>query len=334
MISCKKSVCEISIEDTALETANLCRTCRYHKKERQIFQSGQCFPRGFCPHAYQKIYPYALALLYNGQYPDGDGSKRHVTVPCAGGDDHIDIKLSVQYLYPKILRALKDSAVTFLHALDVPAEYPDKDVIIEVVDVCGRCAHNLKKGDRFKFNLFNRQELCPASFYALYPVLVSPSEKTSPGHEVLAHCPDPLGASYRVQNRSFSCDLFLKQMNKTRDDEKICPLALYSVFPYYWTYIHGGKFDWVRKNEKVRVRCPQTDGPVMEIELIRQGASGDGAIRAEIIHSPSHCAFGYIRGNTFVLDSGSQRVSFEDLVDSIVLSGAFPSEKERKGAEK
>lgn len=334
-----KSVCEINVQDTALKTGPFCRTCRYHKKQGQSFQSGGLFPRGFCPHACRAIYPYALALLYNAKYPDSSGKPvSWIKVRCPGFDSYIETKLSVENLYPASIRKLKDTAIEFLHRFNVPAEYPDKNVIIEVCAVRGECRFNVKQGDRFKFNLFNRNELCPASLYALYPVLVSTSggrmEKAS------VHCPDPSGVFYGIENRSFSCADFLKEIKiaagarqfeyrgesgKGKEyvyDEKICPLAFYSAFPYYWTYIHSGKFDWVRKNERVGVQCPHRDGIVMELELCRYGGLGDGAVKAEIIRVDRACAYGYKKGDSFLLDSGKQNTCYELLINMIAVSAA------------
>ncbi|MFA5323386.1 MAG: hypothetical protein WC373_12005 [Smithella sp.] len=333
------SVCEINIQNTALKTEPFCRTCRYHKKQGQSFKSGRLFPRGFCPHAYRAIYPYALALLYNAQYPDDDGKPvSRIKVRCPGFGSYIEIMLSVERLYPAVLRKLKDAAISFLHRLDVPAEYPDKNVIIEVCAVRGDCRFNVKKEDRFKFNLFNRSEICPASLYALYPALVSPSGGKAENSS--AHCPDPAGVSYKIENRSFSCADFLKEIKIVAGteplechnqsgrgkeygfDEKICPLAFYSAFPYYWTYIHSGKFDWVRKNERVSVQCPHVNGIVMEIELSRYDGLGDGAVKAEIIRAGNDCAYGYKKGDSFVLDSGKQNTCYELLISMVAVSAA------------
>ena len=332
-----KSICEIKIQDTGLATGPFCRTCRYHKKKGQFFKSDQLSPRGFCPHAYRAIYPYALALLYNAEYPANNGEHvRNLKVRCPGSGNYVEINLYIEYLYPAILRNLKDAAVLFLHKLNISAEYPDRDVIFEVCDVQGNCSFNIEKGNRFKFNLFNRDELCPASLYALYPILVSGREtNNSPAS---AHCPDPAGVFYDIENRNFSCTDFLKEFkiplgeghcdfhnsaNKEKElryDEKICPLAFYAVFPYYWTYIHSGKFDWVRKNELVQVQCPKTNGIVMEIELSRYGGLGDGAVKAEIIKASNDCAYCYKNGDSFLLDSRSQNICYELLINMIAVA--------------
>ena len=338
------SICGINIRDTSVKTEPFCRTCRYHKKQSQLFESEQMFPRGFCPHAYRAVYPHALALLYNAEYPADDGKQvRNIKVRCPGSGNYIEINLSIEYLYPKILRALKNAAIKFLHKLDIPAEYPDKNVILEVCDVQGDCRFNIRKGGTFKFNLFNREELCPASLYALYPILVSSCGREKEKRPAAAHCPDPAGVSYNIENRSFSCADILKEFEipagkeESEDrsvkqylyDEKICPLAFYAAFPYYWTYIHGGRFDWVKKNERVQVQCPQTKGIVMEIELSRYGGLGDGAVKAEIIKADNDCAYGHKKGESFVLDSKNQPINYELLVNMIAVSGAmsFPKTK-------
>lgn len=331
----------MNIHDTALKTGPFCRTCRYHRKQGQSFMSDQLFPRGFCPHAYRAIYPYALALLYNAQYPANGKGVRKVRVRCPGGGRYIEMDISIEYLYPGVLRMLKNAAILFLHKVNIAAEYPDKNVIIEVCDVKGNCRFDVAKGLRFKFNLFNRAELCPASFYALYPVLVSSCGRETGHPQASAHCPDPSGVFYNIENRSFSCEDFLKKIKnaveeepvecrdkentekKYRYDEQICPLAFYAAFPYYWTYVHAGKFDWVKKNERVSVQCVHPGGIIMEIELIRFDGLGDGAIKAEIIKTGNDCAYGYRKGDSFVLDSSKQRTRYELLINGIAVSAVF-----------
>ena len=333
------SICEITIRKTNLITGPFCRTCRYHKKQRQCFNPDQLFPRGFCPHAYQAVYPYALALLYNAKYPDVDGgASRAIQVRCPGDSSYLEMKLSVEYLYPELLRKLKDSAIAFFHRLNVPAEYPDKNVIIEIGDVHDECPLHIKKGDRFKFNLFNRKELCPASFYTLYPVLIASSSGDVGSRCTAIHCPDPAGIFYDIENRSFSCNDFISEIKKHAGDqqsdcphpinkekgygENICPLAFYAAFPYYWTYVHDGQFDWVRDNEPVQVQCPQANGIVMEIELKRYGRLSHGAVEASIIKAGKDCAYGYKRRDKFILDSASQDICYELLVKMISVAGS------------
>jgi uncharacterized repeat protein (TIGR04076 family) len=333
------SICELNIKDTALKTGRFCRTCRYHKKQGQSFKLDQLFPLGFCPHAYRMIYPYALALLYNAKYPTDDGMPfAFIQVKCPNLGSYIEIKLTVEYLYPALLRKFKDVAIRLLHWLNVPAEYPDKNVIIEVCATDGDCRFNLKKGDKFKFNLFNRSEICPASLYALYPLLISPPNGKA--KSCFAHCPDPSGVFYEIENRSFSCANFLKEIKinarieqseccngsdrekEYNYNEEMCPLAFYTIFPYYWTYIHSGKFDWVRKNEHVHVQCPRPSGIVMEIKLSRYGGLGDGAVKTEIIKTSNECAYGYKKDDSFVLDSRKQIICYELLINMIALSAA------------
>lgn len=336
------SICELTLRDTELRTGPFCRTCRYHKEQDRSFHPGDLFPRGFCPHAYRAAYPYALALLYNARFPaeDGGGRAGSVRIRCPGSDGYIEMNLSTEHLYPKLLRTLKDAAIWLLQKLNIPAEYPDKNVFLEVCRVEGNCRYDLKPGNKFKFNLFDRKELCPASFYGLYPILVSRTGNAGGGSSTLAHCPDPLGVFYEIANRSFSCADFLKEIKipvgGCPDDcprglkrggellyaEKTCPLAFYAAFPYYWTYIHAGRFDWVRKNERVRVQCPKRDGVVMEIGLSRYDGPGDGAIEAKIIQTGAGCPYGCKKGDVFVLDSRNRRTCYELLVNMISVAGS------------
>lgn len=335
------TICEASVEGTVLKTEPFCRSCRYHKKKEQLFHSDQLFPRGFCPHAYRAIYPYALALQYNAQYPGEDGRLTNdLHIRCPGPDSYIDVKISVEYLYPRVIRKIKEAAVFFLHELNISAEYPDKNVIIEVCDVKGHCRYNVAKGSRFKFNLFNREELCPASFYALYPILVSSRSSQSFNSKAFGHCPDPSGIFYSIENRHFTCADFLKTNEVARGrrkkgppgnlgkgdpgyDDTICPLAFYAVFPYYWTYIHAGKFEWVKRKERVSVQCVHLNGIVMEIELIRFEKPGSGAVKVEIIRADRDCAYDYQKGDVFVLDSNKQNIRHEHLINWIAESPVF-----------
>jgi uncharacterized repeat protein (TIGR04076 family) len=215
---------------------------------------------------------------------------------------------------------MKELAVQFFHVIGIPAEYPDKNILLEVTGQKGFCPYKHKDGQVFLFNLKNRRELCPASFYATYPFLIKKaldySSKNMDAEDNKFHCPDPYGVHYTCPDIDVNCEDFFPfdfPMNG------FCPLAFYSVFPYYLTLVHGGRFEWVRSGENVKVQCPKVNGVIMEVELTRFHSPGDGAIKVKIDDTLGHCPKQHKKGDMFVFDSRKQPMNFEEMNTKIAL---------------
>ena len=336
------SLCNITFSKFLIKTGHYKRTCRYHKKQDQQFTGNDLFPKGFCPHLFRISYPYCLSLLYDGKYPQENKSdtKRTVQVKCPASDNSVELTIRVKFTFPYLIRKLKNLAIRVLQSLGISGEYPDRDIILEVSRVSNICPIGLTVGQSFRFNIWNRKELCPASFYALYPLLmrqIPVSQKSTQGENYLVHCPDPFGVYYECTTdcKTWDCKDFFTikaEVVEARGQcphghregdffrledilpKGFCPLAFYSLFPYYQTLIHSGRFEWVKKGEQVKVQCPKVDGVVMEIELIRQSSPGEGVVRVTVVQNRGICPKGLNQGDTFEFDSQNQPFCFHAMV--------------------
>lgn len=266
----KNSICAVSFSEAVLSSGHICRTCRYHKKQNQQYTGGSIVPKGCCPHLYKACYPAALSLLYGASYK----RTAMTNVFCPSDGTKVEASVFAKPLYPAFLRFLKRFAIRLLQKLNIPAEFPENGVLIKISNVKGVCAAGMKEGNVFTFNLFNKKELCPASFYNVYTSLVGgfSGKKHGAAEGTPVHCPDPLGLYYNLNGAPVKCRDFFKlsfsgkeKLNNSILPAGMCPLAFYSAAPYITTYRKGGRFEWVKEGETVRVQCPKTDGIVMSI---------------------------------------------------------------------
>ena len=351
-MSGKDSICHVTFSRLGLKTGPFTRRCRYHRvqDQGQSFTGEDLFPRKFCPHAFRIAYPYCLSLLYDSTYPSTAQSNptRSVKVKCPSSDHFVELNIAIRYSFPFVIRKLKNAAIRALQFLGIDGEYPDRDVVLNVSRVNKICPLGLTEGQSFFFNIWNRKELCPASFYAAYPILMRQMaipENSSSCDNSLIHCPDPFGVYYDQQSEhsSWDCKDFFSITAEVIEEnghcphghrqgdsfnlENIlpngfCPLAFYSIFPYYLTLLHEGRFEWVRKGQFVKVQCPKANGVVMEIELMRQKSLGEGAVRVTVIENKGVCPKGHSRGDTFELDSQNQPLCFHALAGLIPLTAS------------
>lgn len=320
-------ICGVSFDELKLKTGHYKRTCRYHRKPGQEFGSGQLYPKGCCPHLYIAVYPYALSLLYDAEYVQSDARvDRKITICCPSATNNVTVEVGIKWAFPYIVRWLKAAAIKTLQFLKIPAEYPDRDVLLRVIEVKGNCPLYIKKNDVFKFNLHNRQELCPASFYNLYPALLKCATGFESNKDITTpvHCPDPYGVFYYTTGGGITCEDFFSIMISVEHGEQgcikdhppptffnvekiipdgFCPLAFYSIYPYFLTLINGGAFEWVKKGEYVRVQCPKVDGVIMEAELKVNPRLADSTVEVRILNVPGACPNGLKEGDKFLLSS-------------------------------
>lgn len=341
------AICDISFGKFVLKTAPHSRGCRYHRIQREEFTENHILPKGFCAHAYRGAYPYCLSLLYDGKYPSADGSKpkRSASIKCPSCNSSVEINIKIRYTLPYLIRKLKTAVVGILRLIRIPSEFPDKNIILEISDVKGKCPLGIEKGQTYLFNIWNRKELCPASFYAVYPVLMSravKSERTPNDSNISFHCPDPFGVHYGAENPSVKCeDFFSVKAEVTQEIGKcprghkkgdffsledvltksFCPLAFYSIFPYYLTLIHSGRFEWLLDRENVKVQCPKVGGVIMEVSYISHGSLGSGIISVNIIGTKGICPKGYKEGDMFSFDSEQQPFCFKAIAALVPFKG-------------
>jgi len=339
------SICDVKFEDTHLKTNPYERTCRYHRKEGQEFSAKDLLPEGCCPHLYAAVYPYMLALLYDSKlFKD----KKTIVKSCQGVQNNVTVEITTKPLYNPLIKLIKIILIRALQFFKVPAEYPDKNVYITATEVKGNCPMGIKKGSRFRFNLFNREELCPASFYNLYPALlreatakIDDKYKVSP-----VHCPDPYGICYDTSGPGIKCEDFFDIKLKVEGGEGacgvnykegdiidaaelmpggMCPLAFYTVYPYILTLVGGGSFEWVRKGEFVRVQCPKNDGIIMEVELKEKGDVSEGRVEVRVHDILENCPKGHSRGDKFIFEMDSEKSG----MCMALISGMIPFKYDR-----
>jgi uncharacterized repeat protein (TIGR04076 family) len=264
-------------------------------------------------------------------------------VKCPARNNSVELTLKVHFTLPYLIRTLKSLAIRTLQWVGIGGEYPDKKIMLEVSRVNNKCPMGLTEGQSFLFNIWDRKELCPASFYALYPLLMrqkSFSQKSLSGENCSVQCPDPFGVSYDCTGESlkWDCKDFFSSKATVVEErgqcprghragdsfrfkdilpKGFCPLAFYSLFPYFQTLIYAGRFEWVKSGERVKVQCPKVDGVVMDIELIRQGSLGEGAVRVNVLHNSGPCPQGLIQGDTFEFDSHNQKLCFHAMAGLI-----------------
>lgn len=295
------TICSIDFGSPALTTRPFTRTCRYHKKQGQIFSGSDLLPHGLCPHAYNAAYAHCLALLYGGSYEADENHPVYETmIACPSSHNTVLMKISMSFTLPYLLRKLKNILVRLFLLLGIPAEYPDKKVIIETADVQGSCPRGQTPGKRFLFNIWNRNELCPASFYAAHPLLMAKiltARTDAPSKTALFHCPDPRGVSYAGTAFDMRCELFFDPADT--NPSTMCPLARYAVFPYYHTLMHGGRFEWLKKNEPVSVQCPHPEGVIMHASISGNKKPGAGTVRVSIKNIIKNCPKGHTPGMFF-----------------------------------
>jgi hypothetical protein len=93
---------------------------------------------------------------------------------------------------PKSIKALKTVAEKAFKKLVFPPDVIDYKIRIKIIEAADGCPH--KPGELYYMNIRNTNELCPASFDALYPFLgVSDIQ--------LIHCADHEGILYQLGRR-------------------------------------------------------------------------------------------------------------------------------------
>jgi uncharacterized repeat protein (TIGR04076 family) len=231
-----------------LATIPFKRGCRYHRKQGTCYNADNLIPNGFCPYAYAKIYPLALSLLYNGK-------ERKEKIFCPNKSNQVEFLLSSTFILPPFLLKAKQFILFLFNKIGVATEFPDKKISIKVIGSEEKCRKKLVKGKDYSFNLWSQKELCPASFYAMYPLYRA-------GSIFSFHCPDPEGIGYQTGNEHFNC----KQVTSSyKMKHYLCPLLLYSLYPYYLTLKDGGNFEWLLPGENVKVQCPHCQGITSEV---------------------------------------------------------------------
>lgn len=172
--------------------------CRYHSSPTGIERSS---PAGMCLAAFHVAYPYGLALLYDGKFASANG-KETAYVRCPNHRGGIVLEVKRVLVTSTVVRYLKSVAARAFELLFHPVDIIDHKIVYTVSDVQGNCPAHHKVSQQFELNIWDKKELCPASFHSLYPYLSLKNQGFSfdwqegkESNEV--SCPDCHGAVYK-----------------------------------------------------------------------------------------------------------------------------------------
>ncbi len=177
---------------TSVSVVKHSRACRYYKKIGTTVAPKNYIPDGFCQPAYFKAYPDSLSLLYDGCNFKKEGRENYTEIVCPNAGKNVKIKIRTKR---HIFAPLMNLADKILRLINMPREALDKNIEYDLVEVNGNCKINLKPGQKFKFNLYRRAELCPAVFYTLFPFRIMLRKEIFPYwscdfKHIDIHCPD------------------------------------------------------------------------------------------------------------------------------------------------
>lgn len=172
--------------------------CRYHSGPTGIERVA---PEGMCLAAFHVAYPYSLALLYDADFPDVD-EKGSIYVRCPNPQGGIVLEVKRVLTTSSGMRFLKSLGAKVFETFFHPVDVINYKIVYNIAAVQGTCPAGYRAGERFEFNVWKRNELCPASFHSLYPYLLLKNQGVSfnwregeTQNEVA--CPDCRGAVYQ-----------------------------------------------------------------------------------------------------------------------------------------
>jgi uncharacterized repeat protein (TIGR04076 family) len=188
------SICTPKDAGLALSLSRCKHVCRYHKLPRRTrYDSQTLAPKNMCIDLFNSAYPFCLAQLYGAKMRGGNFSG-NIVISCPNPDSNVAIKIKAK---PTITRYLTRSAIWLASIIGYDIEIPDTQITMTILeDANPSCIYRYKKGDSFRFNIWQGRELCPATFDSVYPSVhnltrggsVPWSPGTSLGEVV---CPDP-----------------------------------------------------------------------------------------------------------------------------------------------
>jgi uncharacterized repeat protein (TIGR04076 family) len=97
---------------------------------------------------------------------------------------------------PKPILFLKRNLEKILAKIYRPIDLPDRRINIKIIDQ-KNCPKRYQIGRVFKFNPWNRNEICPAGFAQMYPLLTQPKTKA----KIFVACPDDNVVIYQIIKR-------------------------------------------------------------------------------------------------------------------------------------
>lgn len=188
----KKPICQFANQKAIVRVASLNKLCRYHFREGQEYDDSHLSPSGMCLAAYQAVYPFCLALLYDAKL---SSKGKLIKVRCPNSKGLVLMEVTHENPLPKPLFLFKEKLESLVRVFR-PFELPTKRIKIKIIDQKG-CPKKYQKGQVFRFNLWNQKEICPAGFAQIYPFLTQAKVNT----KVLVPCPDEEVAVYEIKKK-------------------------------------------------------------------------------------------------------------------------------------
>jgi len=201
--ACAAACAANNIPETAVEILRHSPQCRYYQKPGPV-KWQQLVPPGFCLSAYAQGYPYALSLLYDGKNFAELGKEQGTTLLCPNAAAPISFQVRTRH---HLLSWPLNILEKLLRRMGWPRDVIDKLVVFAIVPPPKPCPMNLRAGQKFFFNIYNRCEVCPAVFYTVFPFMLMLKQGAMPywtkdRKSLDLHCPDA-GADivYRVSRK-------------------------------------------------------------------------------------------------------------------------------------
>lgn len=206
------------------------KSCGYHKCGGETHNEGSLVPNNFCVDAYYATYPYILAILYDAKFDNATFGEELVLV-CPNAKYPTLIKITFEF---KKLKLVLNFIEKVARKLGFPKDAIDKTVKLEVINENHEC--RLDKGDFFNIKIPDMHELCPASFFSLYPFIYLYARNSSikfsrsEDSKVSFICPDPdTNIVYNFTSKVLST-ASLEKKSKTGSSKSYIPdLSKYKV---------------------------------------------------------------------------------------------------------
>lgn len=181
----KNSVCQSTSGTRGFGISKIGRPCKYHRK-LSIFSKDRLTPQELCPEAYHSLYPYAFAMLYSGR---SSKIKEVLELGCPNADGGVIFsceKLPHESLKQKIIFILKKNAYFIFPSVDVV----NGRIEFTIKKVLSFCPKGHQVGDKFKFNIGEGNDICPAAFNSFY--LIESGRYNCPNNNISLkiRCPD------------------------------------------------------------------------------------------------------------------------------------------------
>lgn len=199
--------CKYCLDDLnfSVKVVDIATKCKYHKKTEVVYSPSAVAPGGLCRELFYAAYPACLSLLYSGKPIRGWLRKKGIkkiasSCPAANG---IKVAIKAEEIFIPPLRMLKEFIEEVCKIVLRPLDGPFRRVVIEVIEAGSDCPKGYRVGDKFYFNIDKQDELCPASFSAIYPYLrLLKGKNKNEGllsSKINVHCPDWVGVTYELE---------------------------------------------------------------------------------------------------------------------------------------